>query len=70
MKQPYTLPAEGTDAFHIFVLPIPVDSVRFVRGMEFRPGNPKVVHHANIRIDTSRRRGAWTRPIPGPATAG
>lgn len=51
LPQPYTLPAEGTDVFRIFVLPIPVDTVRFVRGLEFRPGNPKVVHHANIRID-------------------
>jgi Flp pilus assembly protein TadD len=58
LPQPYTLPAEGTDVFRIFVLPIPVDAVRFVRGLEFRPGNPTVVHHANIRIDrtpTSRR---------------
>ncbi len=53
LPQPYTLPAEGTDAFHIFVLPIPVDRARFVRGLEFRPGNPRVVHHANIRIDTT-----------------
>jgi Flp pilus assembly protein TadD len=53
LKQPYTLPAEGTDAFRIFVLPIPVATARFVRGLEFRPGNPKVVHHANIRIDTT-----------------
>jgi len=58
LPQPYTLAAAGTDVFRIFVLPIPVDAVRFVRGLEFRPGNPKVVHHANIRIDrtpTSRR---------------
>ena len=29
----------------------PRDRARFVRGLEFRPGNPRVVHHANIRID-------------------
>jgi Flp pilus assembly protein TadD/mono/diheme cytochrome c family protein len=28
-----------------------VDRVRFVRGVEFLPGNARVVHHANIRID-------------------
>jgi Flp pilus assembly protein TadD len=53
LKQPYMLPAEGTDAFRIFVVPIPVAAARFVRGVEFRPGNAKVVHHANIRIDTT-----------------
>ena len=67
LPQPYTLPAEGTDAFHIFVLPIPVDRARFVRGLEFRPGNAKVVHHANIRIDTTSasRRFDEADPAPG-----
>jgi hypothetical protein len=50
-EQPYTLPPDGTDAFRIFVLPIPTNAVRYVRALEFSPGNPKVVHHANIRID-------------------
>ena len=53
LPQPFTLQAEGTDVFRIFVVPLPVDRLRFVRGLEFRPGNPKVVHHANIRIDRS-----------------
>jgi hypothetical protein len=51
LAQPYTLPPDGTDLFRIFAIPIPTDRVRFVRGLEFRPGNPKVVHHANIRVD-------------------
>ena len=70
LPQPYTLPAEGTDAFHIFVLPIPVDSVRFVRGMEFRPGNPKVVHHANIRIDSTPASRRLDDADPGPGYSG
>jgi tetratricopeptide (TPR) repeat protein/mono/diheme cytochrome c family protein len=54
---PYLLPPEGTDVLRIFVLPIPLEARRFVTGFEFRPGNPDVVHHANIRIDrTSRSR--------------
>ena len=67
LPQAYTLPPEGTDAFRIFVLPIPVETVRFVRGLEFRPGNPKVVHHANIRIDTTpaSRRLDEADPAPG-----
>jgi Flp pilus assembly protein TadD len=67
LNQPYALPGEGTDAFRIFVLPIPVATARFVRGLEFRPGNPKVVHHANIRIDTTpvSRRLDEADPAPG-----
>jgi len=67
LPQPYTLPAEGTDVFRIFVIPIPVDAATFVRGLEFRPGNPRVVHHANIRVDAtpvSRRLDAQD-PAPG-----
>jgi Flp pilus assembly protein TadD len=70
LPQPYTLPADGTDAFHIFVLPIPVDSVRFVRGLEFRPGNPKVVHHANIRIDSTPASRRLDDADPGPGYSG
>ena len=70
LPQPYTLPAEGTDAFHIFVLPIPVETARFVRGLEFRPGNPRVVHHANIRIDTTPASRAFDAADPGPGYDG
>jgi Flp pilus assembly protein TadD len=67
LPQPYTLPAEGTDVFRIFTLPIPTATARFVRGLEFRPGNPKVVHHANIRVDptSGSRRLDGQDPSPG-----
>ena len=67
----YTLPPEGTDVFRIFVVPLPVDRVRYVRGLEFRPGNARVVHHANIRIDRTdasralRRRRSRRRDTTG-----
>jgi tetratricopeptide (TPR) repeat protein len=63
----YALPAEGTDVFRIFTLPIPTAAARFVRGLEFRPGNPKVVHHANIRVDPTpgSRRLDEEDPSPG-----
>ena len=57
----YVLQAEGTDVFRIFVLRLPITTARYVRGLEFRPGNSNVVHHANIRLDrtaTSRERDA------------
>ena len=67
LTQPYTLQADGTDVFRIFTVPLPVGAVRYVRGMEFRPGNPKVVHHANIRIDRTpvSRRLDEDDPAPG-----
>ena len=47
----YTLPGEPNDVFRIFAVPLAVTGPRYVRGIEFRPGNARVVHHANIRID-------------------
>ena len=47
----YTLAGAGSDVLRNFVIPIPVTRTRYVRGIEFRPGNARVVHHANMRID-------------------
>lgn len=53
MPDGYTLPADGVDVYRNFVLPIPVDETHHVRAIELRPGNPQVVHHAVIRVDTT-----------------
>ena len=70
LSKPYTLQAEGTDVFHVFVIPLPVSATRFVRGLEFRPGNPKVVHHANIRIDRTPRSRQLDEQDPAPGYDG
>jgi hypothetical protein len=70
LPQPYTLQAEGTDVFRVFVIPLPVTKTRFVRGLEFRPGNPKVVHHANIRVDKTPASRALDDADPGPGYSG
>lgn len=65
--KPFSLPAQQTDAFRIFAIRLPVTKRTYVTGIEFHPGNSRVVHHANIRID----RTAATRkldegdPLPG-----
>src|SRR5437870_2289109 len=51
LPQPYVLQADGSDVSRVFVFPVPVNGTRYVKGLEFRPGNPQAVHHANIRID-------------------
>ncbi|MDX1432813.1 MAG: tetratricopeptide repeat protein, partial [Gammaproteobacteria bacterium] len=54
MPTPFTVPAEGVDVFRNFVLPIPVSRPRWVRAVELKPGNPRVVHHAVMQVDPSR----------------
>src|SRR5213594_753330 len=69
LPQAYSLQAEGTDVFRIFVIPLPVTKTRFVRGLEFRPGNPRV-HHANIRLDKTGASRALDAADPGPGYSG
>ena len=67
LPQAYQLQAEQTDVFRIFAIPLPTNGVRYVRGLEFLPGNARVVHHANIRIDYSpaTRQLDADDPLPG-----
>lgn len=50
MSAPFVVPAGGGDQLRNFVIPVDLPTGRYVRGLEFRPGNPRVVHHANIRV--------------------
>jgi tetratricopeptide (TPR) repeat protein len=54
MPEPYTVTADGADVFRTFVLAVPVTRTRYVRAIEFKPGNARVVHHANLGIDRTR----------------
>jgi Flp pilus assembly protein TadD len=53
----FTLPADGGDQFHNFVLSNPLTETRFVHAIEILPGKPRLVHHANIVVDPS----GWSR---------
>lgn len=51
MPAAYGVPAEGKDVYRNFVIPIPLSAPRYVKAVEFNPGNWKVVHHAFFRFD-------------------
>jgi tetratricopeptide (TPR) repeat protein len=67
MPDTFTVPATGADLFRNFVLPVPLEEGRWIRAVEMRPGNPRVVHHATMRVDeTSSSRIADAQdPLPG-----
>lgn len=67
MTEPYRLRADGPSVFRTFVLPIPITQTRYVAGVEYRPGNAQVVHHANLRVDRTRasRELDEADPLPG-----
>jgi tetratricopeptide (TPR) repeat protein len=67
LPEPYLVPPSGTDQFRIFVFRLPIDGIKYVRGIEFHPGETKTIHHATMRVDTtptSRRLDA-DDPLPG-----
>ncbi len=70
MPEPFTLAASGPDVFRTFVLPIPLPRARFVTALEFRPDNPRVVHHANIGVDRSGSSRRLDARDPGPGYSG
>ena len=50
-EKPYTLPASGSDMYWNFIFRAPVDGTRWVKAIEIRPGDKRVVHHANVLVD-------------------
>jgi tetratricopeptide (TPR) repeat protein len=53
VAHPYQVPADGSEIFWNFILPVPIKTERWVRAIEVRPGNARVFHHANVIIDRS-----------------
>jgi mono/diheme cytochrome c family protein len=52
--KPYTVPADGKDTFWNFILSPSITSTRWVKAIEIRPGNRRLVHHANLLVDRTR----------------
>ncbi len=49
----HTLQEEGRDVFRNIVVGVPIDRPRYVSAVELRPGDPRVVHHALMGVDTT-----------------
>ncbi len=50
-EKAYALPASGSDNYWNFVFRTPVDRTRWLKAMEIRPGDKRLVHHANVLVD-------------------
>lgn len=54
VPEPYELSADGSEVFWNFIIPVPLQTTRWVKAVEIHPGNPRVVHHASIIVDRGR----------------
>lgn len=50
MRNPYRVKSSGNDDYPLFVLDYVLPEDTWIKGIEIRPGNRKVVHHANVYI--------------------
>ncbi|MBV8514855.1 MAG: cytochrome c, partial [Acidobacteria bacterium] len=47
----YAMAAGGSDVYWNFVFRSPVDRPRWLKAIEIRPGDKRLVHHANVLVD-------------------
>ncbi|MBI3405689.1 MAG: tetratricopeptide repeat protein [Acidobacteria bacterium] len=53
-EKPYLLPARGADQYWNFIFRTPVNQTRWLKTMEIRPGDKRLVHHANVLVDRTQ----------------
>jgi hypothetical protein len=53
MPSKYTLAADGPDRFECFVVATGLERDSYISGLEFRPDNRRVVHHALVFLDVN-----------------
>ena len=51
--EPYTIKGSNEDEYRVFVLPTGLSEDRDLVGVEFRPGNRAILHHALLAFDTT-----------------
>lgn len=54
MPEPFRMPAGGGDVFRNFVIATGLTQTKYVRGLELRLDNTRVVHHANVVLDRTQ----------------
>ena len=70
MPAPYVVPGDGSDIYRSFPLRVPSDRDLIVAGIEFHPGNRRVVHHSRVYLDESGDARRLDRSDPGPGYDG
>jgi Flp pilus assembly protein TadD len=50
----FTVPAGGGDLYRNFPIAVPIPSTRYVRAIELRADNPRMLHHASVGVDRLR----------------
>jgi tetratricopeptide (TPR) repeat protein len=49
----FEVPAGGSDVYWNFIFRVPLEKTRWIKAIEIRPGERRLVHHANLIVDRS-----------------
>ena len=66
MPEPFTVRAERPDIFRVFVVPLNIPAGKYVKAVDYRPGNRKVTHHALLFLDNTGMARKLDEADPGP----
>ena len=66
MPEAYPIKADGPDVFRVFVMPFDVPEGKYVKAVDFRPGNRKITHHAMTFLDSTGAARKLDAADPGP----
>jgi mono/diheme cytochrome c family protein len=64
MKEPLRIPGDNKDHFMVIKIPYEIPRDRFVRAIEFVPGNRRLIHHMNAHIVQYDEKKS--KPMEGP----
>jgi len=53
LPEPMHIPADGPDIYECFVVPMNLPQNTYIRAVEFRPSNRRIVHHALLFTDAT-----------------
>ncbi|HEY8748663.1 MAG TPA: hypothetical protein VIM11_11860 [Tepidisphaeraceae bacterium] len=74
MPKAFTLRADGPDDYRCFVIPLNLEKDTYVSAVDYRAGNPKIVHHALLFLDNTGKarelESQSTDNLPGYFAAG
>ncbi len=66
MPEVYTVDPSGRDEHRVFVIPTGLTEGKWIAAVDFKPGNPKVVHHILAAFDTLGRARKMDADDPEP----
>lgn len=70
MDEPYAIPADGADIYRNFILKLELPPGKYIKAVEFRPKNRRIVHHAVFSSDPTDKSRKADEADPGPGWKG